>query len=285
MTVPTAYDRAKVDQEQIVTAAETPWSIVRATRFRALPDRIFSLTARAGVLPARAFSLQPIAARTVARALADAVESGPSHARVEIAGPGVLLVSGLARHWRPSTGRWVVLVPVATLGAVGRGLRSGALTSSDAATHGSPTFEQWLRARDSGRAARSACARPGARPVPGRRLPAGKVSGRLSVGLQQTLTRLAASPRRPAALGLSPYTLLTTFRRDGSAVAVPVWASDASHATDVPRSPPATWSAACSLPAPRPAAASSLPMRNRSPSKPSRVATAPSERSSSAPST
>ncbi len=48
--VPSPYYRAKVDQEQIITAAETPWSIVRATQFYALLDRVFSLSARAGVL-------------------------------------------------------------------------------------------------------------------------------------------------------------------------------------------------------------------------------------------
>lgn len=223
--VPTAYNRAKVDQEQIVASAKTPWSIVRATQFHALVDRIFSLTARTGVLPAPAFSLQPIDAQTVALALADAVERGPSRARVEIAGPEVERVSELARSWRRSSGRRAVLVPLPTLGAVGRGLRSGALTSPDAAAHASPTFEQWLRAQHSDRAARGASARPTARPVPGRRLPAGKFTGRLSVLLHQTLTRLGPSPQRATDLGLSPYTLLTTFRRDGTAVAVPVWAA------------------------------------------------------------
>lgn len=80
--------------------------------------------------------------------------------------------------------------------------------------------------RTSGADAESA--RPGARPVPGRRLPAGRLTGRLSVLLHQTLTRLAPSPQRPTDLGTSPYTLLTTFRRDGTAVAVPVWSAMAS---------------------------------------------------------
>lgn len=34
-----------------------------------------------------------------------------------------------------------------------------------------------------------------------------------------------AEADRPTELGLTPYTLLTTFRRDGTAVAVPVWAA------------------------------------------------------------
>lgn len=222
--VPSAYYRAKVAQEAIVTAGQTPWSIVRATQFYELLDRIFSLSARAGVLPGAAFSLQPIDARTVARALTDAAERGPSQARVEIAGPEMLPVSQLARAWRRATGRRAVLVPVPTIGEVGRGLRRGALTSSGAAAPDSPTFEQWLRSQY-GSAGDGASARPGARPLPGRRLPAGKVTGRLSVVLQQTLTRLAPSSRRSAELGRSPYTLLSTFRRDGTAVAVPVWAA------------------------------------------------------------
>jgi len=111
-------------------------------QFHALIDRILSLTARAGMLPAPAFSLQPNDARTVARALANAVQRGPSHARVEIAGPGVQQLSDLARSWRRSSGRRAVILPLPTVGAVGRGLRGGALTSSHAAVHDSPTFEQ-----------------------------------------------------------------------------------------------------------------------------------------------
>lgn len=86
-----------------------------------------------------------------------------------------------------------------------------------AVTGGAGTAGKWF--------ARGAPARPSARPVPGRRLPAGRFAGRLSVWLQRTLTRLASASPRPTELGRSPYTLLTTFRRDGTAVAVPVWAA------------------------------------------------------------
>ena len=143
--VPAAYYRVKIDQEAVVTGGQIPWSIVRATQFHALLDAIFTLTARAGVLPRPSFRLQPIDVDTVAQILADTAEATPSSRRTEIAGPQVLPVGELARSWRRWTGKRAVLVPVPLFGAPARGLRDGALTAPAAASD-SPTFERWLRA-------------------------------------------------------------------------------------------------------------------------------------------
>jgi PPOX class probable F420-dependent enzyme len=227
--VPYPYYRAKIDQERILTSGRTPWSIVRATQFHALVDMLFTLTARGRVLPAPDFELQPVDARTVARALADAAESPPSKARLEIAGPEVLRTRELAYQWRRSTGRRALVVPLPIAGRTGRALQRGALTAPSAAALGTVTFEQWLEARGRGATGPRQPARPGARPRPGRRLPGGRSGAHVSVLLQRAVTRALPSPgdsgRRPNELGDTPYTLLTTFRRDGTPVAVPVWAA------------------------------------------------------------
>jgi PPOX class probable F420-dependent enzyme len=74
----------------------------------------------------------------------------------------------------------------------------------------------------------SAGARSSARPRPGRRLPAALPSARL----QARLLRRAASEQAQApatgtlaALAQNRYALVTTFRRDGTPVATPVWAA------------------------------------------------------------
>ena len=145
--VPMAYYRAKLEQERVVREADTPWSIVRATQFHAMLDRIFSLTARVGLLPAARFVLQPIDARVVASTLADAAEGSASRAVFEVAGPEVLPLRELARRWRAATRRRALLAPVPIAGAAGRGLRQGALTAPGAAVADSPGFDAWLRAR------------------------------------------------------------------------------------------------------------------------------------------
>lgn len=143
--VPMSYYRVKVMQEGVVAKGETPWSIVRSTQFHALLDRVFSGTARVGLLPAPRFPLQPVDARTVARVLADAVEGPPLRGRVDVAGPEVVSLPELARRWRSATGRRALPVPVPLTGAVGRELRRGALTAPDAALAESPSFVAWLR--------------------------------------------------------------------------------------------------------------------------------------------
>lgn len=145
--IPVSYYRAKVAQEDVLEQGQVPWSVVRATQFHDLLDQWFSLAARVGVLPTARFAVQPVDARAVARVLADAVEAGPTSDRVEVGGPEVRSFGDLARIWRAATGRRALAVPVPLPGAVGRGLRRGALTAPDAALKGSPTFASWLEMR------------------------------------------------------------------------------------------------------------------------------------------
>ena len=76
----------------------------------------------------------------------------------------------------------------------------------------------------------SSGARRGARPVPGRRLPAALAMARLAALLAPAGARAIAS-REPsgtlAELAAAKRTLLLTHRRDGRAVPTPVWAARA----------------------------------------------------------
>ena len=72
-------------------------------------------------------------------------------------------------------------------------------------------------------------ARRSARPRPGKRLPAAKLTARVGSWLQRRSARAAGPVYACGASGpltATPCTLVTTFRRDGTPVATPVWAAD-----------------------------------------------------------
>jgi PPOX class probable F420-dependent enzyme len=67
------------------------------------------------------------------------------------------------------------------------------------------------------------------RPVPGRRPPAERVLTRLAARFPPPgMREIARVPLAPAQAQVGKHALLVTFRRDGSAVATPVWAAPAA---------------------------------------------------------
>ena len=76
-------------------------------------------------------------------------------------------------------------------------------------------------------------ARPGARPVPDRRLPGAVVLARLGArGAPRGAQLISKAPRAGslAGLGSRKCTLLVSYRRDGTPVPTPVWAAPAGGA-------------------------------------------------------
>ena len=81
--------------------------------------------------------------------------------------------------------------------------------------------------------ARSAPARPGARPVTGRRLPGAVALARLAArGAPRGAQLISEAPRSGsvAGFGSCKCTLLVSYRRDGTPVPTPVWAAPAGGA-------------------------------------------------------
>jgi PPOX class probable F420-dependent enzyme len=75
---------------------------------------------------------------------------------------------------------------------------------------------------------REASARPGAHPVPGRRLPAALLGARMAArSAPAGLRTIAVAPRTGSAEQVARHkrALLTTFRRNGTPVSTPVWAA------------------------------------------------------------
>jgi PPOX class probable F420-dependent enzyme len=76
-------------------------------------------------------------------------------------------------------------------------------------------------------------ARPGARPVPGRRLPGALALARLAArGAPRGARLISGAPRSGslAGFGSGKRTLLVSYRRDGTPVPTPVWAAPAGGA-------------------------------------------------------
>ncbi|MGH1574760.1 SDR family oxidoreductase [Methylobacterium sp. P31] len=82
-----AYLKAKLAQQQLIAAANIPYTIIRATQFFEFMGAIVDEGTQGDIVRLSPSAMQPTASRDVAQALADAVLSEPVNGVVEIAGP------------------------------------------------------------------------------------------------------------------------------------------------------------------------------------------------------
>ncbi|MFJ5262562.1 SDR family oxidoreductase [Streptomyces sp. NPDC088387] len=117
------YYRAKVLQEQILTAGPVPYSIVRATQFMEFIDSVLSWTADDTTVRLPATPIQPIAAADVAAAVARVAVEGPLNGIHNIAGPDIYTLDELGRITLSHKGdnRTVVVDPTAGMFAAVHG--------------------------------------------------------------------------------------------------------------------------------------------------------------------
>ena len=136
------YYKAKWEAEQVIESSGIPWTILRATQFHDLVDRILGL--RVVPLPRRT-PFQPVDGAEVADVLVDLVDRGPSGRAPEVGGPQVLTIKDLNEIRTRVTGRRAFLLPVPPVWFVrdfvdGRHLPSNAVK-------GRTTWEEWLSQR------------------------------------------------------------------------------------------------------------------------------------------
>ncbi len=138
-----------------------PWSIVRATQFHWLLDRMLGKAAR---LPALALpttlTTQPADARDFAAYLLECVAAGPGEQRPDFGGPEVLALGDLVGQWQQVRGRTrpILKVPVPS-----RVARTAAEMTCPEGRRGTVTWSQWLRTPPAGGSLHreSVAARPG----------------------------------------------------------------------------------------------------------------------------
>jgi uncharacterized protein YbjT (DUF2867 family) len=149
------YNAAKVAQEQTLLEGPLPVRIVRAAQFHEFLEQLLGWTIQDGVAQVPEMRTQPVAARVVAEALADAAEepevqngritevAGPREERLADAAAALFASRGDAFEIRE--GRQSVLVPRADDPDAAAYAEGAALPNPRAKLAG-PTFEEWLAA-------------------------------------------------------------------------------------------------------------------------------------------
>jgi uncharacterized protein YbjT (DUF2867 family) len=137
------YLRLKHTAEELVCSGGVPWSIVRATQFHWLLDRMLGKAAR---LPALALptavTTQPADTNDFAAYLLECVADGPGGHRTDFGGPEVLTLGELVQQWQQVRGRTrpVLKVPVPF-----RVARTAAEMTCPEGRRGNTTWRRWLR--------------------------------------------------------------------------------------------------------------------------------------------
>lgn len=137
------YMRVKHTAEELVRTGKVPWSILRATQFHWLTDRMLGKAARLPVLPLPTeLRSQPVDSRDFADYLVRRVADGPGGQCADFGGPEVLTLGELFAQWQQIRGgqRRVLRVPVPS--AVERAARD--LTCPNG-SRGTVTWAEWLR--------------------------------------------------------------------------------------------------------------------------------------------
>ena len=121
------YLRAKVAQEQLITASGLPYSIVRATQFAEFADAIIESLTDGDTVRVPDALIQPIAANDVAAEVVRVAVGPPLNRFENIGGPEKLSFAELAR--RTSADKTVVVDPAA--GYFGTPLEQTSLVVTD----------------------------------------------------------------------------------------------------------------------------------------------------------
>jgi len=93
------YFRAKLRQENLITAARIPYTIVRATQFFEFVGAIAQISTNGQAVRLPPALMQPIAADDVAAAMSDVALDPPLNGMVEIAGPEKICMDELIRRF------------------------------------------------------------------------------------------------------------------------------------------------------------------------------------------
>lgn len=142
--MPFPYYRTKLAQERMVADSEVPHTILRATQFHNLVDRVFRAQRFLPMLLAPAITLQPISVEEVAVRLAELVEQAPlkGHA-ADIGGPERRSAVDLARAWKQARSAHRPVVPVRLAGKTFTAFANGEGTV-EGTPYGRITFEEHL---------------------------------------------------------------------------------------------------------------------------------------------
>jgi uncharacterized protein YbjT (DUF2867 family) len=144
--IPYPLYRYKVEAENLVRAADVPWSILRATQFHNLIEWRFLEPAgrRPLFLMPTDFKFQPIDPSEVAARLVEAVASGPGGRLPDIGGPEVLTLGRMAQIWMDARGARRPIIHLPLPGRLAAAFRHGRNTCPSA-RYGRITWAEWAQ--------------------------------------------------------------------------------------------------------------------------------------------
>jgi uncharacterized protein YbjT (DUF2867 family) len=143
--LPLAYYRAKFAAEQIVAAANVPYTLARISQFHPLVASLLGRLRRGPLLPVPAgWRAEPVAVADAAAHLVARVAAGPTGGSTELAGPQVLELAELARQWLAARGARAYVLPVPLPGSRAAAVRAGANLVGPHAERGSLRWAAWL---------------------------------------------------------------------------------------------------------------------------------------------
>ncbi|MEJ3404080.1 NAD(P)H-binding protein [Rathayibacter sp. YIM 133350] len=149
---PLPYYRAKVAQEQAYRESGLQFTIVRATQFHDLVDRLFGLAPFGWTTRTPGLRFQPVAVADVARVLVDEAVIPPGRQRViTVAGPEVLPAHTIASLRRSAHLGNGPIIPLPLPRRLTAAFRNGANLPPHPDVTGTLSFAEWLT-RDVGRA-------------------------------------------------------------------------------------------------------------------------------------
>ncbi|HEV3355089.1 MAG TPA: NAD(P)H-binding protein [Acidimicrobiales bacterium] len=136
------YYKAKWEAEQVVEQSGARWTVLRATQFHDLLDRVLGM--RVVTMPRRT-PFQPVDGGEVADALVSLVDAGPTGRAPDVGGPQVLTIKKMNDIRSRVAGKRAVLVPVPAVWFL-RDFVDGNHLLADGVT-GELKWEEWLRKR------------------------------------------------------------------------------------------------------------------------------------------
>ena len=138
------YFRAKMAQENLIKAAQIPYTIVRATQFFEFVGGIAQSATEGQTVRLPPALMQPIVSDDVAAALADVAVAEPLNGTVDLAGPEPIRMDELVRQFLSASrdARTVTTDPQATY--FGTAVNDQSLTPGDNPLLGPTRFDDWL---------------------------------------------------------------------------------------------------------------------------------------------
>ena len=139
------YYRHKLAAEAVVRAGGVPYSILRATQFHTLLDRLLQATAKFPLaLTFTDFKFQVIDTGEVAARLSALADAQPAGLLPDMGGPEVLTFGEMARVWFAAQGKPARLMRLPLPGKIAHGFRQGHNTCPDH-RDGTITWGEWVK--------------------------------------------------------------------------------------------------------------------------------------------